>query len=302
MGGKQQVQHMLRYKPQHTPSSSAPTTSLVVQVRDWLAILTIIAGAIWAAVVFYWDKLIAPQFEPAIVQISGSSSIVGRTDCCVLVEVETKLYNSGRRDAFIHASHIAAGAKKVDSVAKLEVQTIRDLNAKLLEKQLDLPAIAGIVALDVLYGAAGPTGEEFLLLGVGNLISPGTQLTPGESFTRRMALIVPSELSFVSLRAAIFVAHSKQASPNITWNWVLRPKTVDLQIMPWRTADLKNYRDLTYCGLAADTHGKSCRDEVMSTGKQLWTAFLTSDRYAYIQPYSVDFMAWRPKEDHAPKR
>ena len=155
---------MLRSKPQRTPSS-APTTSLVVQVRDWLAIVAIIAGAIWAGIEFFWDKLIAPRLESALVQISSSSSVVGRTDCCVLMEVETKLHNSGRRDAFIHTSHIVAGAKKVHAVTKPKAQTIAELNEKLLERHLDLPAITGTVAEDVLYsGVAGPTGEEFLCL------------------------------------------------------------------------------------------------------------------------------------------
>ena len=290
---------MLRTKPHRTPSTE-PTTSLVVQVRDWLAILAIVAGGMWAATEFFWDKVIAPRLESALVQISSSSNVVGRTDCCVLLEIETKLHNSGRRDAYIHASHFVVGAKKLDAVAKPDSKKISDFNEEFLERHLNLPVATGSVPLDALYGAAGPAGHEFLLLTAGNLVNPGSKITPGESIVRRMALIVPSELPFVSLRAVALVVHTAQASQGITWNWALTPKTLDLQVVPWRTLDLQKFRELRECGMDAnDMRARSCREEAMSTGKELWAEFFKSDRYSYIQPHSVDVLAWK---DHVSKK
>jgi hypothetical protein len=268
-----------------------------------LAIWAIIIGGIWAGIEFFWDKLVAPQFEPALVQISSSSSVVGRTDCCVLVEVETKLHNSGRRNAFVHASHIVIGAKKVAAVATSNAQTIGDLNEKLVERHLDLSEATSTVALDMLYGAAGPTGEEFLLLSVGHLVRSGSTIVPGESIFRRMALIVPSEFPLVSLRAVVFVTHAAKTSQSITWNWALKPKTLDLLVMPWRTDDMPRFRELRKRGIASDDmHARACREEAMSVAKQLRAEFFKSDRYSYIQPHSADFLAWKPMEDHVTKK
>ena len=141
------------------------------------------------------------------------------------------------------------------------------------------------------------------MLSVGNLIRPGSKITPGESIVGRMALIVPSEFLFVSLRAVVFVAHTARVFQSTTWNWDLNPKTLDLQVIPWRTNDLQKFRDLRDCGVAAhDMRARRCREEAMSTGKQLWAEFFKSDRYSYIQPHSVNFLVWKPKEDHAPKK
>lgn len=283
-------------------ASRSPGRLSLTQLRDGLAIVALVLGGVWAGIEFFWDKLIAPRLESALVQVSSTSTLVGRTDCCVLVEVEATLHNTGRRAVYIHASHIAAGAKKLQTVARLDVQKVADLNDNFLERHMNRPPASGTLALDPLYGSIGPGGEEFLLLSVGNLVTPSAKIVPGESIVRHFALLVPVEFPFVSVRALAFVAHEPQASKGITWNWTLAPRTLGLLVVPWRTSEMAHFHELQACAMAAvDQHAKACRSEAEATGTALWDDYFRKDRHAYRQPHAMDFVAWKTKDPAAGK-
>lgn len=276
-------------------ASRSPGRLSLTQLRDGLAIVALVLGGVWAGIEFFWDRLIAPRLESSLVQISTSQTLVGRTECCVLVELEARLHNTGRRDVYIHASHIAAGAKKLEAVTRLDAPRISDLNEAFVGKHLQLAALPD-GALDTLYGVTGPVNGDFVLLMAGNLVSPGSKITPGETIVRRLALVVPAEFPFVALRAMALVVHGAQASQGITWNWTLSPQTMALQVVPWRSDDLARFNELRECGLAtADQRAQACRSEALAGGKLLWDAYFKSDRHAYIQPHAMDFLAWKTR-------
>jgi hypothetical protein len=268
------------------------SASRLSRLRDALAIVALVLGGVWAGVEFFWDKLIAPRLEAALVQISSAATIVGRTPCCVLAELEVKLHNSGRRDVYIHASHLAAGARRLEAVP-LNAPRIADLNEEFGQRHRQFAAPGGDT-LEPLYGAAGPAAGDYVLLLAGHLVDPGAKIAPGEAIVRRLALVVPADHPFVSVRAQAFVMHQAQASAGIRWNWTVAPQTLALQVVPWRAADLARFNELRECSLAAnDQRAAACREEAQAGGQRLWDEFFRRDCHAYRQPHAMDFLAWR---------
>jgi len=280
----------IRRRPSRPP---APVpVSRLSRLRDALAIAALVLGGVWAGVEFFWDKLIAPQLEASLVQISSTPALVGRTPCCVLVELEVKLHNSGRRAVYIHASHLAAGARRLEAVP-LNAPRIADLNEEFGQRHRQFATLGGDT-LEPLYGAAGPAPGDYVLLMAGHLVDPGAKIAPGEDIVRRLALVVPADHPFVSLRAMAFVVHAAQASQGIRWNWTVAPQTLALQVVPWRAAEMARFDELRECGLAgADQRARACREEAQAGGQRLWDEFFRRDRHAYRQPHAMDFLAWR---------
>lgn len=148
---------------QQGQSNQGRTRSFIAEVREWLTVLAIIAGGAWAGVAFFWDRLIAPRFERTLVQVSSSSSVVGRTDCCVLVEIETTLRNAGRRDAHIPSSHFVTGAKNVGPIANMHANTIGALNRTFERAYSSRPPAAKHRGARDRVQRSGPTRRQRIL-------------------------------------------------------------------------------------------------------------------------------------------
>jgi hypothetical protein len=278
-----------------TRKNRAPASpSLATRLRDVVAIPTLILGGLWAAVQFFYDRIIAPQLEPSLVQMSGSSSVVGRSDCCVLIDFEVKLTNLGKRDTFLHTSQAVVGVKRMEVLSPIPEDSIKTINRSF---QRSRAVLSGADSSEMTYGASGPVGSEYLLLALGNLVPPGTQVAPSESVVRHIVVAVPEDFPFVSFRSKVHVLHVAPTEPELDWHWAVKPQNLELQALPWPKELGFSLTELMKCSVSRETQtARECWELVEKHGESYWNRFRLIDRHAYILPWSVDTLAFRTRD------
>ena len=279
-------------------SDMHPSVSRLSRLRDWLAIFAVVIGGAWAGVSFFYDRWIAPLLEPSVVHVEATTRTIGRSSCCILIEVEAKLFNGGKRSTYLHTSQIAIGAKSLsDLPPALPPSVVEQVNFQLRTRHEDAQLASEVPLEDIQYGPSRPTGSQFLVLAIGSLVEPGWALAPGESVVKRMALSIPEGYPFVAMRAKALVSHRQELTPKLVWHWSFNAATMQLGWLAWERGKVDALRNLVACTRGFDRkETERCRADLVRQGSESEKAFFAQDRHSYAIHYAADVMAWRPAE------
>lgn len=268
----------------------------VTRLRDWLAVAAIVLGGLWAATEFFWDRVVAPLLEPALIQGETTHRIVSETDCCVFAEISFKFTNHGKRSAHLITSNLVVGARSMKLLARSDGFDQEQENSRVLATRANVTSDGLRAAeLPLHFGTAVPATSSYAVLVTGDVLRPRTTLSPNESVSRQIAVLIPKDQPFVSVRATLVVAHSLEVARETVWSWRSNETNLASQVMPWPEKALGRLQEVRECALNGATPADAvrCDNEAMTQARAIWSAMGKVDPHFYTAPYVYDFAAVR---------
>lgn len=271
-------------------ATEAAKTGTLAKLGALITVVGAVLGGLWVLFQFAYSKWIEPRLSAAVVQASTAVEFISETECCRYFEITTRLENKGHRDITIHASHQAVGARRLVSPKDAAPDTIEQSNQAFLLSRVPGEEAAYIKSPEVEY-VATRLEVPFLILSVGNLVIPGSQLAPGELHTSRSIAAVPKDHMALSVRGSLLVSHFTRS--DLDWYWTLQPKTLQPLVLPWRRAHSATLSRLTNCVRQGETEAekRQCVSLILNEANKTFREAWEADSNTYSQHYTADFVA-----------
>lgn len=277
-------------------AAAGPQVSLAAKLTVWITIASTLLGGAWILFQSIYTKQVEPRLTPAVVQIAASAEYVGDTDCCRLYQVTTTLQNKGHRAVFVHGSHQVVSARRLathdDTTDAGAEKLIRALQKDRSIEQAEAPHMRkGTV--DYVFPVLQP---PLMVVSIGNLLRPGSALSPGEAHTNSSIAAIPKSHISMSIRGVAFVSHFK--SDSLEWRWRLDEDTGEPLALPWPRGAGAELAARAQCANNKEEDlvaRRQCARIIQTTGQAALQEYWESDSHSYSQHYAADLIA-RPPE------
>jgi len=275
---------ILRGKNRRIEKKSSEPAAALSRVKDWLAVIALVAGGAWAATVFVYEKYWEPRLSPASLDFTAVVVPSHETECCLYLNLDVTIKNVGRREAHLETAYIAVGGNEF--VPRTDATSARPTaQYKALQSIANVELARTTAAV---FGDIAPRNTWPTLLVLANVLQPGSILAPGEQAHRRLAFATLKSQRYISVRGKAVIGHRRPKETS-DWHWrLMNDQGFGLHALPWAQNGGQTLRDLDSCAQKHAADGAECRERIMTEARARWSRLKSEDPDLFELPFELD--------------